>query len=315
MRTRDVDDDRPVVVVTGCSSGFGVATAVELSRRDVRVIATMRDVRRRGDLDSALSAAGRAVEVVELDVCSGESIRHAAAAVLELTAGRVDGVVHNAGVADAGFFEDMPEEVFRHVMETNFFGPCALTRELLPAMRARGKGVIVSISSVAGFVGQPAITAYTASKRALEGWSESLAVEVRPFGISVALVQPGTYRTAIWTNSGIQMDERSPYAPMARRMNDRVGSMVGRVARDPQEVAVRVADLVTGRRTSFINPMGPDARFLWRPVGRLPHRLRLRLVGRISGATAGAREIQVRDDAAVRNCSRRSQSNEARSSL
>src|SRR5580698_3889120 len=187
-----------VVLITGCSSGFGLTTSVAAARRGWRVFATMRDPGRRAALDAAAAAAGVSVEVAALDVADAGSVKQAVAAVLVATGGRLDAVVNNAGIADAGFFEDQPEAESRQVMETNFFGATAVTRAALPSLRRSPDGRVVMVSSVAAFSPQAGLSAYVASKWALEGWAESLAIEVAPLGVRVILVEPGAYRTGIW---------------------------------------------------------------------------------------------------------------------
>ncbi|MGH3754352.1 MAG: SDR family NAD(P)-dependent oxidoreductase [Pseudonocardiaceae bacterium] len=161
--------------------------------------------------------------------------------VLARTGGTLHAVVHNAGIGDAGFFEDVPDEQVRRVMDTNFFGTLALTRAVLPAMRAHRQGRIVVVSSLTAFTGQPAMSAYVASKWALEGWAESLAIEVAGFGIDVALIEPGAYKTGIWDAAKITSPEHSPYLPLVTIMEPRIRRMVERGAGDPAEVGARAA--------------------------------------------------------------------------
>ena len=164
------------VLITGTSTGFGLVTAVELAKRGWRVFATMRNPAKSGALEAALGRAGAGVRervtIGQLDVTSEESVRAAVAATLAATGGRLDAVVHNAGVAAGGAFEDMPEAELRRVMDTNFFGVLALTRALLPTFRAQRSGRILIVSSEFGFTGQPANSIYCASKWAIEGWAE-----------------------------------------------------------------------------------------------------------------------------------------------
>ena len=160
------------VLITGTSSGIGLATSVELAKRGWSVVATMRDLTRRGELDRQLQSAGVSdrVRVAQLDVTDNQSI-DALVAGLDLPNRPLDAVVHNAGIGAGGAFEDLDDALFRRVMETNFFGVLALTRRLLPAFRAQRHGRIVIISSETAFAGQPAISPYCASKWAAEGWA------------------------------------------------------------------------------------------------------------------------------------------------
>jgi NAD(P)-dependent dehydrogenase (short-subunit alcohol dehydrogenase family) len=260
----------PTVLVTGCSSGFGLDAAVELGRRGWDVVATMRNLDKRERLDKAVADAGVAhrVRLTRLDVNDAESITAAVAA-----AGELDAVVNNAGVALGGAFEEVSDAQFREVMETNFFGVLAVTRATLPAMRQRGRGRIVVVSSVSAFHGGPGMSSYHASKWAVEGWAESLAMEVRPFGVEVVLVEPGSYATDIWDTSARVKPEGSPYAAMAKTLEHYVDEKIRGRARDPREVAVAIADAVTSSRPRFRYPVGPDAKVLRVVTRLLPHRM------------------------------------------
>jgi NAD(P)-dependent dehydrogenase (short-subunit alcohol dehydrogenase family) len=206
----------PRALITGCSSGFGLEATLSLARRGWDVVATMRNLDKRDRLDTRVTDAGLAhrVTVQQLDVNDAPSIAAAVGA-----AGQLDALVNNAGIAVGGAFEDLTDEQFRSVMETNFFGVLALTRAVLPGMRARGAGRVVVVSSDSAFYGAPAMSAYTASKWAVEGWAESIAHEVAPFGIRVALVEPGAYRTDIWGSSPrvVPTAARTPRSPIRCR--------------------------------------------------------------------------------------------------
>jgi NAD(P)-dependent dehydrogenase (short-subunit alcohol dehydrogenase family) len=191
------------VLITGTSTGIGQTTAVVLASRGWRVFATMRNLEKTGLLEQALKEAGlqNSVELEQLDVTDGASIQAAVESILARTGNKLDAVVHNAGVAAAGAFEDVLEPELRRVMETNFFGVLGLTRALLPTFRAQGTGRMVLVSSEAAFMGQPTNSIYCASKWAIEGWAEAIAYELEPFGIEVILIEPGPYRTEIWKST------------------------------------------------------------------------------------------------------------------
>ena len=234
-----------VVVVTGCSSGFGLGTARELARRGDTVFATMRDLGKRGELDDALDAAGVTAEVVALDVTEPTSIERAIAEVLE-RAGRIDVLVNNAGIASGGAVEEQPIEEIESVFATNVFGPLRVTRAVLPAMRAQQGGHIVNVTSLAAFVAPPFLGAYAASKHATDAFGEALAGEVKPFGISVTNVAPAAYNTPMVGGvdaAAAAVDEASPYAPAFRTLLSRHrASMLGSGPSD--EVAVAIADAI-----------------------------------------------------------------------
>ena len=198
-----------VAVITGTSSGFGLLTSIELAKAGYRVVATMPDMSQRAKLDQAAAAAGVAQKlyVCVLDVTVSSDI----ASVVDTVAhdyGRIDVLVNNAGFAVSGFAEDITLEELRLQLETNFFGAVAMTKAVLPMMRKQRSGHIIQLSSILGLQGSVTISSYAASKHALEGWSESLRLEVNALGIKVVLIEPGAFATGIW-GEGTRMGEES----------------------------------------------------------------------------------------------------------
>jgi len=246
------------VLITGCSSGIGLAAAVATAGRGHRVIATMRDLSRDGPLRTAAAAAGVALTLRALDVTAPDTI----AAVVGEAEG-VDVLVNNAGVGSAGFFEATTDADFEAQLRTNLFGALACTRAVLPGMRARGGGRVINVSSVAGGSGAPVLSAYTASKFALEGWSECLAAEVRPFGIRVVVVQPGTSRTPIY-QAPVGDPEDGPFARASHRVAADLVAEVARRGGDPARVGAAIARIVDAPHPRFRHVVGTDARLeLW----------------------------------------------------
>jgi NAD(P)-dependent dehydrogenase (short-subunit alcohol dehydrogenase family) len=262
-------------LVTGTSTGIGQAAVLELARRGWRVFATMRNLEKRKPLEALLAETGcsRNVELVRLDVTDAGSIGPAVEAVLAASGGALDAVVHNAGVAVGAAFEDLAEEEARRVMETNFFGVLALTRALLPTFRAQRRGRIVIVSSDSAFFGQPANAVYCASKWAIEGWAESVAYELAPFGIDIVLIEPGPYRTSIWENSPRIAPVESPYGLWLQQVYQLVDAHVSATARDPHEVARAIGRVLEARRPRFRNPVGRIARLNCYLRGKVPVRL------------------------------------------
>jgi NAD(P)-dependent dehydrogenase (short-subunit alcohol dehydrogenase family) len=258
-----VREPRRTVLITGTSTGIGEATTKALAARGWRVFATMRNLDKAKSLERSLDEAGlRAhVELERLDVTDPASIRDAVAAMLLRTGNRLDAVVHNAGVAAGGAFEDLPAAEVRRVMETNFFGVLEVTRQLLPLFRAQRQGRIVIISSFAAFAGLPANSVYCASKWALEGWAESLSYELEPFGLDVILIEPSLYRTQIWKASPRINLPASPYHGWTRRVFDAADRLVTETARESHEVADVIADALEARRPRFRYPVGLKAGF------------------------------------------------------
>ena len=211
--------NQKVAVVTGSSSGIGLLTAVELAKRGFRVVATMRDLARRSALEEAARAAGVAdgIDVRRLDVTEFDSLLRIVGEIVGRH-GRIDVLVNNAGFALAGFLEDLRLPEIRQQFETNFFGQVAMTQAVLPVMRRQRSGHIIIVSSISGVVGQPVVGAYSASKFALEGWSEALRIETRALGIRVVLIEPGAFRTDIWDrNARIGEFAVSPESPNHER--------------------------------------------------------------------------------------------------
>ncbi len=190
----------PVSVVTGANSGIGRATAIHLATEGHRVVGTVRSTAKATKLNAMAEAAGVEVELVELDVADDDSVRAGFEEIHEL-AGRVDHLVNNAGIGGNAVLEECPPELYQHVFNVNVGGAVRCTQAVLPAMRARGAGTIVNITSIAGRLAALAQSPYVASKWALEGISEGLAQELAPFGIRVAIIEPGVTKSAIFAKN------------------------------------------------------------------------------------------------------------------
>ncbi len=183
---------RKKVLISGCSSGFGLLTAVSAAQAGFEVIATMRNLSKAGPLQTALTQANVTAQIEELDVTKPESIT----ALLNKT-GPVDILVNNAGILISGSFLDITDEEMRRVFETNYFGVVNLTRAVAAGMIERKAGRIINIASLAGRIGHPFNAAYGASKHALIGFTRSIRVELAPFGIDVVSIEPGYHKTEI----------------------------------------------------------------------------------------------------------------------
>lgn len=231
-----------VVVLTGCSSGFGYEASLAFARNGDVVYASMRDTSRGKKLLYTAREESLDVRIKSLDV--GQSATFAALFDdIVSESGRIDVLVNNAGISKAGAFEDLNEKSFREVMETNCIGPMLLTKAVLPQMRQQNAGLIIMMSSLSGIAGLPGDVAYTASKFALEGATEALRHEVDRWGIRVALVEAGLYATGIFDDSlpgestlPADYPADSPYKPLVER---RLGEIRERLpeAMDPCIVA------------------------------------------------------------------------------
>lgn len=189
--------EAPVTVVTGANSGIGRATALHLAAAGHTVYGTVRAVDRAGKLLDAAERDGVSVELVELDIASDDSVTAGFGELFE-RAGRVDHLVNNAGIGGNGVVEESPSERLLEVLNIDLCGAVRCTQAVLPEMRERGSGTIVNITSVAGRLAAIAQAPYVAAKWALEGVSEELAIEVAPFGVRVAIIEPGVTKSSIF---------------------------------------------------------------------------------------------------------------------
>jgi NAD(P)-dependent dehydrogenase (short-subunit alcohol dehydrogenase family) len=264
-------------LITGSSSGFGLLTTITLARRGWRVLATMRDLARREKLEAAAQAAGvlDRIEIIALDVTNCEQISALSGEIAARPA-PLDAIVNNAGFAIAGFTDDVSDTELRRQFDTNFFGAAAVTRTFLPQLRRQGSGHIVMVSSVSGRTAFPGLGSYVASKYALEGWTESLRLEMKPLGIHVTLVEPGTFQTDVWTNATISagtQDAQSPNAVRVARWRKRIEASQGKPMADPQRVANCIAAIVEKRRPGLRYVVGRDARVVLMLRKVLPWRI------------------------------------------
>jgi NAD(P)-dependent dehydrogenase (short-subunit alcohol dehydrogenase family) len=263
------------VVITGASRGLGLASAIHLYELGWRVVGAMRspDV----GLQRLRAATGAAVDDrrlvgVRLDLEDPSSIV-AAAKRIEEAVGAPDVLVHNAGIAAAGSVEETPSEAWERLFRTNLFGPVRLTKELLPSMRAAGRGRIVVVSSQGGIRGIPSISAYSASKGALERWAEALAEEVAPFGLGVTILVSGTFKTDILTEQTPHYgDMNGPYAVHYAGI-ERTGGFMVRLAGPPERFAAALARILDERAPFARHTVGFDARLLLLGSRLLPGRL------------------------------------------
>jgi len=265
----------PVVLVTGASSGIGRATVAACAARGWTVVATMRQPDAAGDL-----AALPGVVVLPLDVTIPESVEAAVADVVTRF-GRLDAVVNNAGFAVDGIFEGADDATIRRQFETNVFGLMRVTRAAIPVMRRQGRGTLVQVSSMGGRVTFPLYSIYHATKWAVEGFSESLAFELRPFGIRVRLVEPGAIRTDFYGRS------RDPVAaPAGAGYDDLVARCEaislagGQGGSGPEVVAETIIRALLDRGWRLRYPVAPPAPLLIALRKVLPEAWFLRLIRR-----------------------------------
>lgn len=251
-----------VAVVTGASGGIGMLSAIELARGGCRVVATMRNLAKRTQLERLAGEQGlqKNIEVRKLDVTDFPSIRPMIDGVVS-DLGRIDVLLNNAGFALGGFAEDVSLPELREQLETNFFGHVEVTKAAMPTLRRQHSGHIIMVSSISGVCAQAGVSSYSASKWALEGWTEALRLEAGPLGIRVVLVEPGAFKTDVWdTNvkvAAAAFTESSPNKVRARHFKEYVTTKV--VKHDPIQVAKLIARIANDANPRLRYVVGTDA--------------------------------------------------------
>lgn len=244
-----------VILITGCSTGIGFATAEKLARNSNTVYATMRHPGKNPALKKLAEEQKLRINILKMDVNDTSSVQETIEIVLKKE-GRIDVLVNNAGIHTWGAIEELPLEKFHQEMETNFFGPIRCIKAVLPAMREKRSGTIINISSIAGELYSNFHGTYAPSKAALEALSESLAQEVQPFNIKVFLVQPGMTETPIFAKTA-NIPANTNYPNIKRFLSMFAASLEYHVPADT--AAEVVQDIVDGTRHSFRNHAGPFA--------------------------------------------------------
>ncbi|HEX5412818.1 MAG TPA: SDR family oxidoreductase [Terriglobia bacterium] len=247
----------PNVLVTGTSTGIGLATALELGRAGHTVYAAMRNPGRAPQLGEAAARENLPVKVVVMDVDSDSSVADAVGSI-HAEGGQIDVLVNNAGIGTFGSVEELPLDTFRAIMETNYFGALRCIQAVLPEMRERNSGCIVNVSSVAGQVANSPLGAYAASKWALEALSEALAQEVKPFNIRVAIVEPGIIDTPLARRAEVPLDG-TKYRQVRRYGGIFRASFAGEAPRPPALVAKAIRDIIESGTWKLRHPVGPNS--------------------------------------------------------
>lgn len=254
-----MDVDKRVLLVTGCSSGIGLSIATCAAVAGHHVYAGARRIEDAPRLH-ALGESFPNVKPLQLDITRGAERKTAVEHVLK-EHGRLDVLVNNAGVALGGFVEQIDEDELRALFDVNFFATFAMTKECLPPMREAGDGLVIMMSSVSGRMALPGLGAYASSKFALEGLSEALRHECRPFGIRVTLVEPGAYDTDMFGRNRRYcrraFEPEGAYTPIMKRCDERFREVVDQKKRDPQEVGHLVVSLLSNSNPRMRYPLGP----------------------------------------------------------
>jgi len=241
--------NRPVALVTGASSGIGKQTALALVAAGFEVAGTGRDTSRVAPL--------RGVTFFDLDVVSDKSVTAVVQQVIERF-GRIDVLVNNAGIGSIGAAEETSVEQAQGVFDINVFGVMRMVKEVLPHMRSRGRGRIINLSSVQGFIPAPYMAVYGASKHAIEGYSQSLDHEVRQYGVRSLLVEPA------YTNTGFEANSAKPATPLQtyadqRHVFDRLMEEAIKAGDDPAVVAKAIVTAATDKKPKLRYAAGPMA--------------------------------------------------------
>ena len=250
--------EKKVVLITGVSSGIGQATARLLAQRDFTIFGTARNP------SGVETIPG--VEVLPLDVRSDESVNTCVDTALK-RAGRLDILVNNAGYLLGGVVEEVAVEEAKAQFETNFFGVVRMVKRVLPIMRRQGSGQIINISSGVGLASLPFVGFYSASKFALEGYTEALRHEVKPFQIRVSLVEPGFVETQLYNNEQLAADPMSDYDPWRQRASEAVRKHREK-SLDPARVAEGILRIIESKSPRLRNIVSKEVArtFLMRRV-------------------------------------------------
>lgn len=242
---------KKVILITGASSGIGKATAIRLLNEGYIVYATARR------MDKLKELAGKGARVLQLDVNDHDAVQHTVSAIVK-EQGRIDVLFNNAGYGIIGAVEDVDITEAREQFETNVFGVAALTKAVLPVMRQQQSGRIINTSSMSGKVYAPLSSWYHASKHALEGWSDCLRLEVKPFGIDVVIIEPGMIATAFGDVSIPHMKELAapgPYSSMYK-------SLIAAVEKSIQKAQASSPDVIAGVVSKAIKAEKPAIRYV-----------------------------------------------------
>ena len=248
-----------VALVTGCSSGIGLETAVALAREGHFTFATMRNLKKAETLEKIVKDENLPISILELDVDNKESMDNAIEKIIKQK-GRIDTLVNNAGWGMWGTVEDVSIDEFKEQFETNFFSIVRMIQKIAPIMRKQKSGSIVNVSSVAGRIGFPVSPAYISSKFALEGLSECLRFELSPFGINVITIEPGVIKTNFFDSMKMakRSDSNSVYNDITSKVISGV-KMMAEMGTDPKEVANTILKSINDKNPLPRYIVGNDA--------------------------------------------------------
>lgn len=262
-----------IAVITGTNSGFGLLTSIELAKAGFVVIATMRNLNNRHELLEKAKVANveNQIKCVQMDITKAVEVEKVYEEV-KTQYGKIDVLINNAGFAQGGFFEEITDELWEEQFQTNVFGHIRVTRTFLPLLRENGGGKIINISSVSGLFGFPGLSPYTSSKFALEGWSESLRLELLEDNIWVSLVEPASYQTNIW-EKGLSRINNNEDRPIFQRKLLHQAERSASKAQDPLHVVQLILKIIHTKRPKLRYPIGGGTRLLTLAKAFVPWRL------------------------------------------
>ena len=251
--------DKQVVFITGASGGFGQLLCHSFYHAGYYVIATLRDMAKKPMLLEKVNIQdennGR-FHLYKMDVTDEQQISHVVGEVIK-DFGHIDVLINNAGFASGGFIEEISLETWREQFDTNVFGVISVTKAILPYMREARSGTIINMSSISGRFAFPGLGPYSTSKYAIEGYSESLRFEMKPYGIRVMLVEPGSYKTHIWSKglTAFRTTPSSPYSAQTEHLMHMVKA-IEKHAGDPNDVAQYILRIIEKNSKKFRHPIG-----------------------------------------------------------
>lgn len=259
-----------IALVTGANSGFGLMTCIEFVQAGFHVIATMRNLQNKDELVRQLKRLGRLdrVSFFQMDVTNPIEIAQVKEKVVEQF-GYIHVLVNNAGYCQGGFIDDLTLEQWEKQQKTNVFGTFTVTKTFVPLLERTGQSHIINVSSVSGLIGFPGMSAYCSSKFAMEGFSESLRLELLPKNIYVSLVEPASYKTNIWEKSLKNVTVQPSDPPLKKQIYQYAKSSAENSG-DPREVAKLIVNISQLKKPKFRYPIGKGARMLAVLKGIIP---------------------------------------------
>jgi NAD(P)-dependent dehydrogenase (short-subunit alcohol dehydrogenase family) len=275
-KNTDHENMQKVAIVTGSSSGIGYATSLMLARNGFYTYASVRDINKSASLESVANTEKLPLKPIQLEVTDDNSVKNAVEDIVS-EKGRIDVLVNNAGYGLFGAFEDLSLDDIKAQFETNFFGAIRVTQHVIPIMRTQrnnsGGGIIVNVGSINGQIAFPMLSAYSATKFAIEGLSESIAYELDSFGIKVILIEPGPIRSNFMKGSVLPkraLDPKSPYSELVQKFYDKTNSQHDG-AIPPEEVAKTIFHAISIEKPEFRYVVGNYAASLLATRNNMPY--------------------------------------------